>query len=268
MNSICRFVSVQSSPDPVQTINFVYETKNLTKNGPVTEPLHKVCIVAEGEGALCHGTVKTKISTNDVFFIMPATPYTISATDDFAYMYISFMGIRANVIMERLGINRRNFVFKDHTELAEMWAKGLGYKSELTDLISEGLLLNTFAAIGNENLLADQNKTAPKGNIISAVKKYIDTNFSDSSLSLETISDEFSYNKNYISAAFKKTFGMGLREYLNIVRINNACVLMEQNYSSVEDIAYLCGYNDSLYFSKVFKKRMGISPKQHIKKRG
>lgn len=267
MDNICRFISVQSSPDPVQTINFVYETKNLTLDGPVTEALHKLCIVAEGEGEICHGAVKMKLSKNDIFFIMPATPYTISASDDFAYMYISFMGIRANIIMDRLGINRRNFVFRDYDETAEMWKKGLEYKSELTDLISEGLLIQTFAAIGNRILFAKEEKNMPEGNIIPAVKKYIDTNFSDAGLSLEKVAEEFSYNKNYISTAFKRTFGMGMREYLNIVRINNACVLMEQGYSSVEDIAYLCGYNDSLYFSKVFKKRMGISPKQYMKKR-
>lgn len=268
MDNICRFVSVNSSPDPVQTINFVYETENLTKNGPVTEPLHKICIVTEGEGEICLGTVRMKISENDVFFIIPAIPYTISPKGKFEYMYISFMGIRANIIMDRLGVSRRNFVFENYPELKEIWKKGLEYKSEITDLISEGLLLQTFAAIGNRILLAEEKKKVPEGNIVTAVKRYIDAKFSDPELSLKKIADEFSYNKNYISTAFKNTFGMGIREYLNIVRINNACVLMEQNHSCVEDIAYLCGYNDSLYFSKIFKKRMGISPKQHIKKRG
>ena len=267
MDSICRFVMTNNSPDPIQTINFVYETKNLTQSGPVTEPLYKACIVTSGRAELCLGNVNVEISKNDVFFLIPAIPYSISADADFAYMYISFMGIRANVIMERLGISRRNFVFRDYPGLLERWEEGISFKSELTDLVSEGLLIQTFASIGNRVLLAEEQKNAPEGNIMPAVKKYLDTNFSDPEISLEKIAGEFSYNKNYISAAFKKTFGMGISEYLNIIRINNACVLMEQNYSSVEDIAYLSGYNDSLYFSKVFKKRMGVSPKQHMKKR-
>ena len=57
---------------------------------------------------------------------------------------------------------------------------------------------------------------------------------------------------------------MGVSEYIATIRIQYACTLMEQGLSSVSDIALLCGFSDPLYFSKVFKKRMGISPRAHI----
>ena len=112
MDSICRFVSVNHSPDPIQTINFVYETKNLTKDGPRPEPVYRACIVARGEAQLRLGTVEVSLKKDDVFFIIPAIPYTITSSDDFAFMFISFIGIRANAIMEQFGIGRENFVFE------------------------------------------------------------------------------------------------------------------------------------------------------------
>ena len=265
MDSICRFVTVNGQAETMQTINFVYETKNLTKDGSVRESVYKVCIVTGGNAEICLGTVTEKLSLNDVFFIVPAVPYTITSSDDFSFVYISFMGIRAGKIMERLKITRRNFVFRDFPELAEMWQKGLSYKNEVTDLVSEGLLMQTFASIGNRMAEVESKTDYSKGeNISIAVKKYIDTNFADPELSLGKITEEFCYNKNYISDAFKKIFGIGIRKYLNIVRINNACVLMER-ISDLEEIASLCGYSDRLYFSKVFKEQIGISPGRYIK---
>ncbi|MBR5586489.1 MAG: helix-turn-helix transcriptional regulator [Clostridia bacterium] len=265
MDNICRFVSVNCSPDPVQTINFVYETKNHTVSGAITEPLYKACIVARGKAKICLGGVEKELKRDDIFFILPAVSYTFYDTENFAYMYISFMGIRGNAIMEQIGINRRNFVFEDFPELCETWKKGINYKNEVVDILSEGLLMQTFAAIGNRVLMADNRTKEGAGNRMPEIKKYIDINFSDSDLSLEMLAEKFCYNKNYISSAFKKLFGMGVREYLNMVRVNNACVLMEQNDKSVEEIASLCGYGDRMYFSKVFKEKIGVSPKQYMK---
>ena len=76
---------------------------------------------------------------------------------------------------------------------------------------------------------------------------------------------EFSYNKKYLSSAFKQQFKIGISEYMTTVRINHACVLMEQNYTSVKDIAFLCGFSEQMYFSRVFRKKMGVSPKEHMK---
>lgn len=259
----------QRLQDPIQIINFVYETQNLTLTRPVTEPVYKVCIVAEGQAEIFPGTTGEKVEKGDIFFLLPAVPYTISSDPDFAYMYISFMGIRAGMIMEWLKITKKNYVFPGFEQLLGLWQEGMQLKSEVTDLVSEGILLCTFAAIGDRAVTEQEYmQRITSDNIMPAVKKYMDVGFADSDLSLEMIAKEFSYNKNYLSALFKKTYGMGIREYLNMVRINHSCVLMEQNGSSIEDIAYLCGYRDRMYFSKVFKQRIGVTPKEYMKNRG
>ena len=173
------------------------------------------------------------------------------------------------MIMERLGIDKKNFVFSDYPAVRKLWKESLGFKSEILDITSESLLLNAFSAIGNRVLVADKDESEENAekNIL-LVKKYIDENFSDPSLTLEKTAKVFSYNKNYLSTAFKKTFKAGLKEYLNIIRINNACLLIERNHSkNVGEIASLCGYNDRMYFSKVFKEKTGVSPKNYMLKK-
>ena len=60
---------------------------------------------------------------------------------------------------------------------------------------------------------------------------------------------------------------IGFSKYLNQLRIKHAYDLISQNMTSVSEIAYNCGFSDSLYFSKVFKKITGISPTEYIKSR-
>ena len=93
----------------------------------------------------------------------------------------------------------------------------------------------------------------------------MDDHFSDSGFSLDAISRELSYNKKYISTLFKKHIGIGITEYVNTVRIQNACTMIEQGFISVGDIAEKCGFADVHYFSKIFKAKMGMVPSQYIK---
>lgn len=60
---------------------------------------------------------------------------------------------------------------------------------------------------------------------------------------------------------FKESIGLTITEYINYVRIINAKRLMTDTSLSITDIAYHCGFNDSSYFSTVFKKYTEISPR-------
>ena len=97
------------------------------------------------------------------------------------------------------------------------------------------------------------------------IKQYLDDHFADPGLTLEMLGEQFNYHPKYLSTVFKKQFRVGVREYLNTIRINHACALMEQGYSSVKDIAALCGYRDQMYFSRVFRSQMKTAPRDHIR---
>ena len=178
-------------------------------------------------------------------------------------MYISFVGLRGNMIMERLNINNSNFIFHNATEIYDFWQKGLYTGSNMMDLISESVLLYTFSFLGDRILQKDNN--SKQNHSVDAIKKYLDDHFTDQSLSLEKMSNELSYSKKYVSYLFKKVFGLGIIEYLNTIRIQNACAMIKQDFTSVNDIASRCGYSDAQYFSKIFKTKMGVTPTQYIK---
>jgi len=97
---------------------------------------------------------------------------------------------------------------------------------------------------------------------IERLIKHINTNFNQQ-ISLEGVAKMLNLTPPYLSRLFLKTTGFNFKEYLLTIRIKNAKHMLKNTNKSVRQIAYDCGFNDSNYFSKVFKEAMGISPLQY-----
>ncbi len=80
------------------------------------------------------------------------------------------------------------------------------------------------------------------------------------------MSRKFSYSPKYVSAAFARLVNLSYSEYLRQLRMDHARRLFESGTLSVKEAASASGYSDALYFSKVFKKHFGCSPREYIKR--
>ncbi len=267
IQNICHFIPYQSKNDyyAIYTIHFVLETEIQTQKQLKSEALYKMYYVKSGSGFLNTMGKKQPVKCGDIFFTFPSAPFCIESEDDFSYMYISFLGARGNEIMEKLGISKNNCVFHGCNELQCIWDMGISTNSDMLTLVSEGVLLYTFSYIGNKFKVYEK-KGKPKNETALKIKKFVDENFSSCDISLKMISENLAYNEKYISSVFKKEFGIGISEYINTVRIEYACALIEQGFKGVSDIAFCCGFKDAQYFSNVFKKLKKCSPSEYIKK--
>lgn len=97
--------------------------------------------------------------------------------------------------------------------------------------------------------------------------QYIASNYMEK-LSLEHVSSRVYLNKSYFSEIFKKETGINYNDYINQVRIQNACELLLAGQHSLSEVAQMVGFSDQNYFSKVFKRITGESPKNFRRKRG
>ena len=64
----------------------------------------------------------------------------------------------------------------------------------------------------------------------------------------------------------KEKMGVGYTEHLRSIRIRYAVTLFDRGIDSVKNVALLSVFSDPLYFSTVFKKSVGISPKEYVEK--
>jgi len=261
--NICRFVPREASEHNIHTVNFVLETEKQVYTGLRLKALYTVYLVIHGRGKLHTQGQVHDLQEGDLFFSFPAEPFAIESVEDFQYMYISFLGSRGNQLMEKLGISPRSFLFAHCMEIAPVWVQGIQIAAEFSDISSEAVLLYTFAYLGGQrskSTCGDRQGI----NLVSAIQKYVDEHFSETEFTLEMLGREMKYNKKYLSTVFKKHMGVGIVEYLHSVRIQHACTMLHQGFSSVSDVAFRCGYSDAQYFSKVFKNRMGVSPRAYI----
>lgn len=258
--NICRFITNWGNESEINIINFVHETKTQSASVKKYETTYKIHIVTDGTGEICFENKLYTLEKGDVFFTFPAMDYSLQSGNNFEYMYISFIGLRTNRLMDELNISKRNFLFKNMQNLFPIWKESIIDSKAVLSLRCEGILLYSFSVLSEQA----ETKNVKNENLTSKIKKYVEENFSQKDMSLEKISSVFSYNKKYISTIFKNELHIGISQYIATLRIQYACTLMEQGFSCVSDIAYLCGFSDSFYFSKVFKTKMGISPKEHI----
>lgn len=90
---------------------------------------------------------------------------------------------------------------------------------------------------------------------------YIKQNY-DRKISLEDIAGYVSLSRSYLSKLFKDETGQSLFSYINHVRIEKSKQFLLNDSITLVDIAGLCGFEDQSYFTKVFKKETGVSPKR------
>lgn len=262
-DNICHFIPYRKEYDSIHTINFVLESKKRTLDKLKAESVYKIYYVQSGNGYLHTSGRISELSAGDVFFTFPAAPFCIESGENFSYMYISFLGTRANMILDMYNIGSDNFIVRNCNEVEDHWCSCFDFASELSDMASESALLYAFACIGRK-LSSKQVPERNKEETVSLVKKYIDDNFCDADISLEKIGKNVNYNEKYISSLFKTYLKIGVIDYINTLRMQYACTLMQQGYRSIKDISNMCGYTDPNYFSRIFKKRMGVSPREYI----
>lgn len=98
--------------------------------------------------------------------------------------------------------------------------------------------------------------------VILRAKKYIDKNFTNPDISLKTTAEAVNFSPNHFSTVFSQECGVTFIEYLTQVRIEQAKKMLANTDMKSTDIAYEVGFNDPHYFSFIFKKTMGVSPRE------
>ncbi len=259
-DNICKFVpTLDNKPNEIVPINFVYEVTNANENLMVRS-VYAIHLVINGTGVFCCDGEEKNIEKGDMFFTLPNNLYAIKNVSNLEYIYVSFLGLGASSLLQRISFFDHRTIFKHNEELIEFWKKALEIaNSKNIDLISKSVLEYSTSL-----LIADLPLSSHSENI-GNIEKYIREHFTSSNLTLHSLALKFNYNEKYLSKLFYRFTGIYFNDYLTNLRINAACSLIQEGQTSIKEIASACGFTDPLYFSKVFKSKMQCSPSNFIK---
>jgi len=127
-----------------------------------------------------------------------------------------------------------------------------GYMEYIRCLVVEMLIL-IMRGIGGSDTKARESE------VISAITRRIKQEYAGH-LRLSEFAEEYSYSLSHLSKKFSEETGLSFMEYLQRIRIEQACKLLEGESGGIAHIAESVGYTDIKFFNKVFKETLGLTP--------
>lgn len=122
-------------------------------------------------------------------------------------------------------------------------------------------ILNCCIKTSDVGISAACEKKLKKAQLII---EYTDENY----ISIKRISDIthlFDVSENYVFRVFRESYGMTPKQYINKLKIKNACHRLKHSDKSIKAIAYDCGFDSYEHFINVFKKNVGTTPGEYKK---
>ena len=110
-----------------------------------------------------------------------------------------------------------------------------------------------------------EDKGADSSSVVQQVEqihRYIEQSYHEN-ITLTALAEQYHMDASYLSRIFSQKYGETIIAFLTRIRMEKAAELMKNQDKKLETISFLVGYDDYNYFSRVFRKKMGCSPREY-----
>ncbi|MBD5148318.1 MAG: AraC family transcriptional regulator, partial [Oscillibacter sp.] len=216
------------------------------------------------------------LSAGQGFLISPGqvTTYCAAKYDPWKYVWLEFDGLKAAEFLTIAGLDFNQPVYRPRdTVLGDLMGKEMLYITDHAEASSLHLIghlcLFLDALVRSSATQAPRHGPQLRDFYIQEAVTFMEQNY-QRNLTVEEIANVCRLNRSYFSKLFKDSMGCSPQEFLIRLRLSKAAELMRITNSPIGGIAMRCGYPDQLHFSRAFKKRYGMSPREwrnHNRKR-
>ncbi len=222
----------------------------------------------DGKGNVSIRNKEYNMQSDDFIIIPSGTPhsYTADEKDPWSIYWIHFKGTIANKIAsdieKRKGL-RCSIRFKERTIALfnEIYAQlEKGYSKD--NLICANMCLSHFFSTFLFNDKFDMSGKLSNKDTVDLAIDFL-SKHTASMLSLEDIACEVNLSPSHLSYLFKKKTGFSPMEYFNHLKVQMACQYLLFTKLRIKEISQEVGIEDQYYFSRMFKKVMGMSPNEY-----
>ena len=265
-----------SGGDTLQLIQFgQHRTPPLYAYGPGMRDHDLIHFVFSGCGDVTMAGRRFHVRSGELFLI-PAHCVSFYQADEhtpWVYAWIGFDGVWGQSFLESMGLSAEQPIADIHdiarisdiiSDMHRVMFEPRGYLPLLAGALQ---LLDELvrspevrAPLGDAprpntgHLQADQ--------IISDLITRLNLQYREP-LNVQALADELHLSRTYLSDQFSRRVGCSIKTYVTRLRMEYACMRMIDARLTIRGIAEECGYDDPLYFSRVFRKTYGLSPRQY-----
>lgn len=219
----------------------------------------------EGSGTIYVDNKKYILHENEAFCIprYRAHRYFANENDPWSILWVHFKGedvvyfpveeCRIVQFDSQHATNRMHFLF-------DLLFRVLNGNYSLGNFIyiSQVLSLILAETYDRQKKSTDQEQNKHVSNVIRYFSKHLDEN-----LTLEEICREFELSKSYLNVIFQKYTQHAPMDFFINMKMKKACQMLKSGDLYIYEIAQRVGYSDQYYFSRIFKRVVGVSPKEY-----
>lgn len=239
--------------------------------GPNTRTEFVIHFVLDGTGTLTNPKGSFEVHSGQMFILFPgeAHMYTADKVNPWHYCWIGFRGERADQLMRSVGFSEQTPVLPVknialiHEEIEAIL--------KLPNTRPEDYFRRTAHTYNIFALLLENADKPAESNLPEESRdfsyatyaiRYIQRNFSKK-ITIAELADHIGISRSYLTQLVKEQIGISPQEYLINYRLEHAAHHLRNSTDPVRYIAQECGYEDSMAFSKAFRRKYGKSPSEY-----
>lgn len=235
--------------------------------GPVLRSGYLIHYILKGCGLYRVHERTYHLSEGDAFLICPdeLIYYEADRDNPWSYTWIGFQGVKIREYLERTSLLDTLVVhYGDNQPIRRCHEKMFqaNQSPKNRDLILNSILYEYLFLLveqfPNERFSAQERQEV----YVKEALLYLASHYG-SSISVQSLADHVGLDRSYLHRIFKAATRMSPQEYLLDLRIRKACELLRDTDLSIAIIALSVSYEDTLYFSRLFKRKRGVSPSQY-----
>ena len=228
--------------------------------GPSVHSYYNFHYVLSGKGEYTVKGKTYKLEKNHMFLVKPdiVIKQQADSEDPWVYSWISFEGDRVEELFSLCGLGDDVFT----VYCPELYSVFDEFRHIPVDKELSAVFLNSKLYTVIDRLMAInsvQKYENPVSQYCIKAADYIQANY-QSHITIDGIAKNLGIDRRYFSRIFTKYIGVSPQKYLVDYRLEKAKYLLMTGEYSVSEVAVSVGYDDIFAFSKIFKKKYGISP--------
>lgn len=249
----------------------------------------ELILITEGQGVSCYDGLEYPLSAGDVYVVHPGYTHAYRQTEDLSLCRVIFDGERLGLdslsithlpglyalfILDpeagsssfdsRLHLNEKQL--RRTREIIDELRQEFEQESPGYRMVTQHLLLFLIGKLGRWYNQVPSKETEADPRINKSIA-FMEQRFYEA-LTVEDLAVQSGMSERAYYRSFQKTTGVSPNQYLNSLRISQACDLLKYSKMTVTEVAMECGFQSGSYMNRLFKKQMEMTPLEYRKLNG